>query len=503
MSRVRNANEFLLRIRGATSKYNECFSTRIRDLRARYADSPAPKKQLLDESLEAHIRAYVVNDLLAGLNWRQDQQTQDGLPNLVPEAPVRSSQSKGTVRFLDYLGFECGTTRPLLIVETKRPSASLPRLSAPASPASFHSEVVVRGLKGESLVGDWNTWLDDIRDYVSSILAGGGTVPRRVLVTNGDWIILFVDPQDSFFHSGTQDPSQILVFQNAAEVQERFSELFQLAEYSKVLGAVPPLSVGEIGFYLKSSEISHAMYGLRIRYDCSRGIYSIVPAVSVAPVLYVVSRFYSWICVEDPPTEFPIPHDQQKLDQHLASVREQSLRLLHEVNGALGLSLPLRSIEDHYASSEGFDALPGVRESAENEYFVLTGDHTHYLHLEPTVEECRYHDWSEANKEGRAQGVAPVLQRTVGPRSFFFSKESHHCAHKFVFSAKASQIDGTNRESCGPRSGRDGEAFCEIWRFDEHLCCRTCVFESVCTKSAVFNLPCVRKSPKTGAENSK
>jgi hypothetical protein len=33
--------------------------------------------------------------------------------------------------------------------------------------------------------------------------------------------------------------------------------------------------------------------------------------------------------------------------------------------------------------------------------------------------------------------------------------------------------------------------FCEIWKFEEHLCCRTCAFEEVCTKAEVFSgLPC-------------
>ena len=32
--------------------------------------------------------------------------------------------------------------------------------------------------------------------------------------------------------------------------------------------------------------------------------------------------------------------------------------------------------------------------------------------------------------------------------------------------------------------------FCEIGRFEWHLCCRTCAFEEVCTKAEVFHLPC-------------
>lgn len=58
--------------------------------------------------------------------------------------------------------------------------------------------------------------------------------------------------------------------------------------------------------------------------------------------------------------------------------------------------------------------------------------------------------------------------------------------------AKSQTVTAKNRERCGPRSSRDGEAFCEIWSFERRLCCRTCVFEPVCTKAQVFHLPCQR-----------
>jgi hypothetical protein len=129
VSRVRSADEFLRRFRKACDDYNRLFGPRVARVRAEYAKSPAGKPPpSLDESLEAHIRVYVVNALLAALNWRLDAKPEDGLPNLLPEAPV-ASKEKGTIRFLDCLGFERQTNSPLLIVETKRPSSPLPRLA--------------------------------------------------------------------------------------------------------------------------------------------------------------------------------------------------------------------------------------------------------------------------------------------------------------------------------------------------------------------------------------
>ena len=75
-------------------------------------------------------------------------------------------------------------------------------------------------------------------------------------------------------------------------------------------------------------------------------------------------------------------------------------------------------------------------------------------------------------------------------RVYIVSGEIYHCAHRDVCSAKASQITVGNRGQCGPRSGQEGQAFCEIWRFEQYLCCRACVFGEVCIKAPAFRLPC-------------
>lgn len=139
MSRVRNSYEFLRRLRGISGAYDQLFRPRIDKIRNQFSRTPlGAVPPDVDESLEAHSRAYFVNGFLAALNWRLDVTPEDGLPNLIPEAPVSSSET-GRRRFLDYLGFERGTTRPLLVVETKRPSAPLPRLAMPASAPSSRS----------------------------------------------------------------------------------------------------------------------------------------------------------------------------------------------------------------------------------------------------------------------------------------------------------------------------------------------------------------------------
>jgi hypothetical protein len=121
---------------------------------------------------------------------------------------------------------------------------------------------------------------------------------------------------------------------------------------------------------------------------------------------------------------------------------------------------------------------------------VVTGDKTHYLSPEPSVSQCPHHSWGKSHAMGVACNPSPILNRSITPRSFFFSDEVHYCAHRDVTAAKSSQLATANRIRCGARSGENSQAFCEIWRFETHLCCRTCAFEEVCTKAEVFHLPC-------------
>ena len=131
----------------------------------------------------------------------------------------------------------------------------------------------------------------------------------------------------------------------------------------------------------------------------------------------------------------------------------------------------------------------GVIECRRDEFLIVTGNQTHYLRLEPSVPQCPYHDWRQSHADGSAVSPSPFMRRSTMPRSFFISQEEYHCAHRDMALAKDSRITKQNQR-CGLRSGREGDAFCEIWRFEAHLCCRTCAFESVCTKAQVFQLPC-------------
>jgi hypothetical protein len=496
VSRVRTATQFLQKLRKIAAQYEQLFRPRIDEIRKNFVQRPPTKPPLADESLEAHSRAYFLNALLAALNWRLDVSPETALPNLVPEAPIQSLE-KGTICFLDYLGFERDSARPLLVVEAKRPSSILPRLAKlpDDSRSPSYLEVISRGLTGERLLGQWSQWFSTLRDYIRSVYAKANQAPKRVLLTNGDWLILFLDPSDAFLEGGTCDSTCILVFSDRSELEQRYNELFLALEHSSVVGEAPALTPGELPFYIAGEDVDRLMHGLHLRYTEHPRVYEPSPAISVAPVIFLRSRYGAWLRVETPPKDYDLPHDYSQLATHLDQVHNAATTLLGQVNARLGTCFQACPLSKHYEEEESFDPIRGVVECRQDEFLVVTGNQTHYLLLTPSVPECPHHDWVRSHAAGSASRPSPLMRRSTDPRSFFTSQEEHHCAHRDVALAKEGQITDANQERCGLRSGQKGDAFCEIWRFEVHLCCRTCAFESVCTKAQVFQLPCQRPLP--------
>ena len=312
------------------------------------------------------------------------------------------------------------------------------------------------------------------------------------MVTNGEWFVVFLDPSDSFGDAGKQDSSRILVFENAADIQARAGEFFSSVAHQFVARHAPALKLGTVAFEVASSKVRGVMHGVRLRYSERREVYAVLPTISVAPVLFLRLANDSWIRVEAPPRAFEVPHDPTALSNHLHEVAAAALDLRATVNAALAVELPAIPLDEHYAESGAFEGLKGVVETDTDDFIVVTGTHSHYVLETPSVPTCPYHDSSRATQD--AVPAQPVLLvRSMDPRSFFVSGEPHHCAHVIVSDAKSSPITGANYEQCGPRSGQAGHAFCEIFRFETRLCCRTCAFETVCTKAQVLNvMPCQR-----------
>jgi hypothetical protein len=483
---VRNADESLQIYLGAQAAYQERFKTFLAKVRRTYAKGANPN---VDDALEEHGRTYVINEMLRALNWRDGAGAEIGLANTIPEAPVESAAKK-TTRFLDYLGIEhdqCDA--PLLIVEAKRFSSTLPRLaSSTATPATM-SELFALALAGEALHGEWQDWLKTLGDYARSV-AAKVAMPRRVVITNGEWLVIFLDPEDAFSAGGTRSADRILVYKDAARVHARYSEVFNALEYSRICGAIEPIDVAQLRSFVKPEDVARVVHGLRLIYSETQPAFerdAPSPLIKVVPLVFVGTRSGGWLTVRAA-DELVLPHDDAQLAAHIDSVDASARTLLLRVNAQLERVAEASSIADHYRQS--FASLPGVRRMRENVFQIVTGASTHFFTKVASRPDCSWHDWAKTLQAGVRTSRLTVLKPMTKPRAFFRSSLEQHCAHGDVEAAKATQLSLGNRAQCGPRSGEDGHAFCEIAGFEMFLCCRSCAFETVCTTATMFTWPC-------------
>jgi len=486
------ATEFQRDLEVLCAKYTEEFVNVAVKVRRRYVGKSPDVESERDQLLEAHARVFV-DGLLTALNWQTSVET-TGSTNLVPEAPIRS-EARSRVRFLDYLGFEAGEPgKLLLIVEAKRPSSSLPRTRASGSDPEHPIDALIRGLNGAEMIEDWSSWLRTVRDYVCSAARKAEYPPRRMAITNGDWMIVFTNPDQTFCQI-RPDAGSIRVFVNRDDVLRNYADVFALLEHQQVLGSVPPLAIEELAFYATAADVDRVLHGLRLMYQVAHDFYAAVPNIKVMPVVHLRTRRGVWLVVEERVAGEVVPQSSEHLTNHCNKISSMARGLLARIHAALGFTLAPTELAEHYHRSESAEypvGLLGIRRQSgtrQEEYIIATGTQTHYFRLTPTVRTCPHHATDET-------GMAPVCApgQNMQPRAFFILGQDQRCCHTGVHRGKRTLLRPENRDRCGPRSNDDMQSFCEIFPFEEYLCCRVCVFEEVCTSAPVFILPCQRSS---------
>jgi len=317
---------------------------------------------------------------------------------------------------------------------------------------------------------------------------------RRAVITNGDWLVAFLKPDRTFVEL-RPDPEDIIVFETSQDIENRATEVFEFLEHQQVVREVPPLRIGQLAFLVSGNLIDQMMMGVRVLYQEVEDFFGFSPDIRILPIAFLRTLFGTWVQIESE-DGVRLPHKRSELHEHCSEVRQISLELEYSINEALGLGLQPVSLGQHYAEAERSGIglmLPGFSSrrnsvAGAQEFTVITGSERHYFRTSPGRQDCQYHAAS-----GVGPGIADrfaILQRSTDRRSFFVDGEDQHCAHPNLIEIKAAQLTRENRERCGPRSGQDTEAFCEIYKLDRHLCCRTCAFEEVCTKRSVFVAPC-------------
>lgn len=285
------------------------------------SESAADVKRLLEE----HTRAFIMDKLMASLNWSQTANG-GGHQNLLTEAFYTSAKAKETTLFLDYFGYDAVKDLPLLVLESKRlgapPPKSLVRLyleNKSTAQIGSTAEALALAFNDSSwLAGDWKKHQTQLRNYYDAIMKDHGIPPAVMAIGNGEWLVVIRDPKKVF--SGQAESVDFFVVEpldreKIGEAYVRhFREIHDLLEFTLLLRTARGVPPERLPARIRQATQLEVMRGVRVGYSklpkLKTGTH---PRLEIEPVAFVRTPGTPWLLVEVDAGGEELPHVQAQL----------------------------------------------------------------------------------------------------------------------------------------------------------------------------------------------
>lgn len=422
--------------------------------------------------LEHTTREFLLDGIMEALGW-----TLGPTGDMAEEARIKAE----TTTFMDYVGVNRTTRAPLLIVEAKawdKPFVS-PRRSG-GNRTDTDEDLIVQAIEHLKVGGArdvspvtnaWHEYLEQVAGYVRSLKQEHGHEVERVVLTSGQWMLVFDAPTKTFLDECSVDERQFVIFHKADYVA-RSTDILDLLSRASIAGDIPNmLRPAQLSSYAKAESIATAYHGLHVRYEESGSSrFERRPRVLVYPAVIIQRRDGALLTVMEDSEGSPLEHDHNVLDNHLNEVTKKAVALLAACAAELGVTLnpsplnqfpgfPVKPRRLHVEIIE--PVLVDDQDDTVDEWMLATGQATHYLRAQPIIGQCRFHEWSACRDVGHAIGSSALSIRSIHrPRAFFTDTQVHHCAHQQVQDRRVER--------------------CRIAAIDERVCCQACVYLEVC-----------------------
>ncbi len=423
-----------------------------------------------DVALEAHVRQYLLDRALVALGWATGT-----AERMVVEDSVRSMDGRGHRRRLDYYGRDSNDRRSLLVVEAKRPSVKLPfgRHSLDERFCDFANAVLKSKDSQVSGLTKWHDILASSFDYIRSVAESNGAAPVRMVISNGDWFIVFSD-LDNVVDGIPIVPSQLAVFADFREVQHRFEHFYRLLAYSDLACIVPPQTPGALIDFVPASEevvytrivdVSYSHHGRR------------QPLISICVGVNVLVPPYGWILFQKRYSDqFVILNSRPSNSIHeIDLIERRASELIAELS--LKHRLCLASVEQTEDLLQRYGHRSDLLDFGQSDssftsqkiYRLVTRDEVQFVVKDPSHDRCAFHNWGDCRRAGNAVGAEPIVTPSFEKRSYFTSGSPFHCAHNVIQVTR--------------------DRVCRLSGFERHLCCRRCAFLQQCWPDPT-EMPC-------------
>ena len=442
-------------------------------------------------------RQYVIDPILTGLGWKI-QSSKGG--NVESEVGVESEKNtRDNIRSkrisMDYLGFERTVEFPLLIVEAKRINISLPnspehRGNPNAHPTNelFRSYLSIRNKPASTKLSDakarlgkeWVGFLDKHVDYIRSTYNAVQTVPRRSVITNGEWIVLFPEPAD-FLSDSPAGEMEILTFENFASLKSYKEDLHRYLAFEEVCKFPPTIAESEILDFIAPANVEDLAHGVSLKYNVSGGNYRKKPNVLVAPILFLKAKNGRVVAVLSSDSESEcsfgsgVSFDYKEFQKHSEALRST-------VEKTLGKKIAVKSVAEILVSC----SLPPVWNTHSDlnrkDFLLVTGDQTFFMRSIKSHEGCAGHSRKGCGENWALSADLPSVEPE---KSMFCDGNSEFCGHKTL---KLVRLGA--RPDNAPVFHPENPRRCHLVAFEQYACCRSCSLLEVCEPTDGFKLVC-------------
>jgi hypothetical protein len=425
---------------------------------------------------EAQVRRYIIDPMLKALGWNLDDPAA-----MIVEAGVEPLDSSGHRRFLDYFGAgridECQAS---LLVEAKRLSHELPSHDEGMDPKQVMADALkvaqranssarVKGKRG-ALSVEWLDVLTTLFDYMERLASGDHGAPRKVLLTNGEWLIVFTNPVKTLVRKeiATND---LLVVSNLQEAGEAAVALFAQLSFESLIDDMREQKFVDLcrfvapeGDPLPASfavEISTTELGKR-------------PLMSIQPAVAVQIPSGGWLRFMNPAIEQQILRSDAELQDDMNVIHEQAEALVNKLQPQRELLLMNAvAFENTVSKIPRFPSTKLLRRVSDDRFVMYLGEKTHPFVDPGAFAGCPYHSHGPAHKVGVAASSTAILRPSTEPLAYFPSGSVRHCAHAEVHALRVNR--------------------CAILSIDSFLCCRACALQTRCWPDGAPNLPCIKQ----------
>lgn len=415
---------------------------------------------------EAQVRAFLLDPLLEELGWSITT-------TMLVEAGIEAINKGEYRRFLDYLGVgSLSETKALILVEAKRLSLKLPLHENGMDPKRIIIDALIKSFTPDEEIVDisaeWVKILRTLANYVDRLKNNEYGTPKRAILANGDWLVVFLNPAKSLLERRL-DPEDFIVAKSLPEAIKLAPELVKALAYDHLAEFLPAMNCEDLRTYVNPDD---GQLNAVLSYEVFSGVVAGSKVeIGFQPSVVVQIPNGSWVRFIDDTQSHIMIRGTDKLDEDMGELKQNSNALVQKLLTQAQLTMiDSKTYEDLVINKPEFPSTTLIRLEKKEHHILHTGDISIPFIDPGSYSNCPYHSHGPAAAEGHAVTESPITRRSLRPLVHFPSGSPIHCASRRTENLKKD---------------------CPMLAITNYVCCRACSLQARCWPHGMDALPCI------------